>query len=244
MARFTAIEWQSFSLKKDIEIIVKKIQSHRTVQFSLLYEMALAIMGVALTMCFNGVAKNRYFGFVLLGLSIAPFIVLAIIWGIERCKERRPGSDRMGIRTFIDAFDNEIAYNVLISESYYTMLVEALLYNDNEENRNKISDNIIHFYYIQTSYYFNKAIVDLIPINNIARDVLSANVDAIVEKRLISLPRYKNIKKLLVTIFEYLKAHESIMGGLESGKITIDLNRKHKELLDKIDMAVSQSGVV
>jgi len=237
MAKFTAIEWQSFSLKKDIEVIVKKLHDSRVTQISLLTELFIVILGAALTKIFADIDKQLYFWVTLLIFGATPLLVHVLIWIKRKYEENKPGSDRMNARTFVDAFDNEIAYCVLISESYYRMLVEALSYNDT--NANKISINIIHFYYIQTSYYFQKAIADLTPLYNIADNVLSVDADNLITKKLISLPRYKNMKNLLVTIFEYLDAHKNIMGTLDGDKLIVELNEKYRKNLDRIDRAIS-----
>jgi len=235
MAKFTAVEWQSFSLKKDIEIIVKKLQDDRAIQLSLLGEIVLVISGAALTKIFTGIEESIYFWIILILLSVIPLAK----WIIEIIKKNRPGSDRMPPRDFINAFDNEITYYVLISESYHTMLIDALEYNSNSANIKKIPKDTIHFYYIQTSYYFKKAIADLTPVYNIASDVLSLDADTIVIKRHIALPRYYNVRKLLMTIFKYLEDHKNIMDDLQDGELIIKLNKKYMENLDRIHRAVS-----
>jgi hypothetical protein len=239
MAKFTAIEWQSFSLKKDVETIVEKLQDNRTIQVSLLGEVILVILCVTLTKFFADIDENPYFWAILLILSIIPLPILVLKWIKEKHEENKPGSDRMNVRTFIDTFDNEITYCTLKSESFHRMLVDALAYND--VNTNKISKDVIHFYYIQVSYYFQKAIADLNPINNIVDKVLFSDVKTIMLKKCISFPRYKNIENLLVTIFKYLEAHKDIMNDLDGGELIVELNEEYRKILDSISIAVSQS---
>lgn len=239
MKKFTPIDWQSFSLKKDIEIIVRKLQDNRVTQLSLLGEIAIVVLGVALSNIFVDIAKQQYFWIILSVLSIIPFLIIAIRCISKKHKEIEASSDRMDPREFINAFDNEIAYYILMSESYYSMLTEALSYN--ETHADKVSNDMIHFYYIQACYYFSKTIADLAPINNIANKVLSSNVEDIMTKRLISLSRYYNIKNLLITISDYLKSQVSIMDGLVNGATIVDLNIEFRKNLDRIDGEISKS---
>jgi hypothetical protein len=237
--KFTPIEWQSFSLKKDIEIIVGKLQDNHFTQISLLGEISLVILGVALSNIFTDIAKQQCFWIILSVLSIIPFLIIGLRWIHKRLEENKPGSDQMNPRDFINAFDNEIAYYVLMSESYYTMLTEAVLHNNTHTD--KVSNDMIHFYYIQASYYFKKTIADLAPICNIADRVLSTNEDNIATKRLISFPRYNNVKNLLITISDYLESQASIMKDLDDGEIIVNLNKTFRDNLDRIDRAILES---
>ena len=194
------------------------------------------VLGVALANIFVDIAKQRYFWIILSVLSIIPFFILIIRLVIEKMKKNKPGSDRMDTRDFIDAFDNEIAYYILMSESYYTMLIEAVSYNNTHSE--KVHKDMIHFYYIQASYYFNKTIDDLVPLFNIADKVISSDKDEIAGKKLISLPRYNNAKNLLATIFNYLDSHKYIMDDLDDGDIIVKLNEKFRDILESIDRAI------
>lgn len=143
------------------------------------------------------------------------------------------------LKEFLDAFDNEIVYYTLISESYCSMLAEALA--SKEAHASAIPEDMIHFYYIQASYYFQKTITELSSINNIADKVLSSNANDVIEKKLISLPRYKNVKKLLEIIYNDIETNKSLIKGLDTNELIIELNKNSRNLLDKIDRAVSIS---
>jgi len=232
MKKLSAIEWQSFSLKKDVEKISKKLYAKNDIQITMLFQIAFVVFGAALPNIFVGIAKQQYFWIILTLASLSLIIRLAIVWIIKKIKENKPGSDRMSTRDFIDMFDNEIAYYVLTSESYYTMLNEAI------QHRGEDDKELIGFYFIEASYYFNKAVADLVPISNIAIKVLSTDIDMIAKKRLISLARYKNVKNLLLVIYNYLEKHKSV---IEDGDIIIKLNKYFKDVLEDIDETVSKS---
>jgi len=240
MGKYTPIDWQSFSLKKDIEIIVKKLQNHNRIQFSLIWEIVLAIFGVALSNIFKDINKHQLFWIILLVVTCIPFLVFAIIeivkWINKKRKEKDSSFDQKNIRDFIDNFDNEIAYYILMSESFYTMLMEAI-----SDKSNQIDKNIIHFYYIQASYYFKKAIYDLAPLHNIADKVLSNKPEKIKTKRLISYSRYYNASNLLTSIYNYIDANKNLLDDLKDGDIIVKLNNDFKIILNSLNDAISAS---
>jgi hypothetical protein len=237
MKKLSPIDWQSFSLKKDIEIIVKKLQNYNKVQFSLVWEIVIAIYGVALSHIFNDITNQELFWIILIIATVIPFIVFAIIaiinWVNERRKEKDPSIDHSNIREFVESFDNEIAYYILMSESFYGMLMEAML-----DNGTKTDRNIIHFYYIQASYYFMKAITDLVPLHCCIGKVLSLDPNKIKSKKIISLPRYINASNLLTTIYEYIYTNKNIMDDLENGALIVKLNKDFKDKLNILNEAV------
>ena len=235
--KFTAIEWQSFSLKKDIEIIVKWFQSNRIIQISLLCEIILVILGVALICIFEHIREQPFFWIILFGLSLIPILILLLKWCKNIYLERQYEYDKMNPREFIDTFDNEITYYTLIAESYCVMLDEAL--SDDSDHNIIVNDEIVYFYYIQASYYFQKAITGLVSINNIVIDVLSTNEKSILRKKLIALPRYKNISKLLSSIYNYLEKKYNAISILDSDKLISRLNKDRKELLEHLDITVN-----
>lgn len=240
MKKFTPIDWQSFSLKKDIEIIVAKLQNQNKFQFSLIWEIVLVLFGVALTNLVENLAKNKLFWIILLIIAVIPFLVFAVIWLINfiniKRKEKDPSMDQVNIKEFVDKFDNEIAYYILMSESFYTMLMEAMADKSTQPDR-----NIIHFYYIQASYYFKKAIYDLVPLHNIADKVLSFDINKILTKKLISYPRYHNVSKLLTSIFNYIDTNKNLIDDLENGALIVKLNEEFKKKLDNLNEAISIS---
>jgi len=227
MKKFTAIEGQSFSLKKDIEDIKLKLENSYKIQYATIFQIVLAIFGIILEN-----KKDSIF----LAIVIAGFIQLLIL-GIKKYRESKQIKDLMNSKDFIDAFDNEIVHYTLISESYCSMLAEILV--NKETNASVVSEDVIHFYYIQASHYFQKAINELVPINNIVDKVLSSNAKDIIEKKLISLPRYKNLKKILEIIYKDIETYESLIKGLDRGELIIELNKNSKEVLVAIDRTVS-----
>jgi hypothetical protein len=224
------IKWQSLSLKKDIEL-----KGNRAFQEALLTQIIIMILGIVLPGIFN-FDEFKYYWIILLGLCLISLLKTFICWKI---KKNELLSGIMEPRIFIDAFNNEIVEYVLTLESYYTMLTKALSNNNNHANT--ISKDMIHFYYIQTSTFFQKTITALSSINNIAPEVLSLDKDDAVIYGLIPFSRYKNINSLLKTIYEYLEVHKNIIDELDRGELIIELNKTAKNNLDTIDISVSDS---
>ena len=148
----------------------------------------------------------------------------------------------MSAKEFKDVFDNEICYYILMAESYYNMLIEnsanfpvapAPMGKDNP-----CDDSIKRFYYIEASYYFNKAIMLLRPIYNIASDVLSQKVNGVYQDKKIAIARYENACQMLKCIYDYLNDNKDIVSGLDHSDTIIEVNNKYMENLTHTDFFV------
>ena len=234
MKKFSAVDWQSFSLKKDIEAISKKIKNSNDIQLSFFAEISLVVFGVAFGNIFADAHKEAILWIVLSALSFIPALILIGKALLQKYIENRPGSDMIKPKDFIDSFDNSICYYVLMSESYYSMLIDITQKNDT------ISPEVQSFYYIEASYYMNKAIAELSPIVKIPDKVLTMDTNHIVEKRLISIARYYNLKNLLETICAFLEQQKQIVGSLEKGNIIIQTNQEYLQQLKQIDETISK----
>ena len=230
MKNFSAVDWQSFSLKKDIEIISKKIKNSNAIQLSFFAEISLVVLGAALA---NIISGNQIFWIVISILSFIPALFLIIKAVRQKYRESRTGNDMVRPKDFIDSFDNSICYYVLMSKSYYSMLMKSI------HGKKKISIDVQRFYYIEASYYMNKAIAELSPIVKIADKVLTKDTNQVIEKRMISIARYHNIKNLLKTIYFFLKKQQSIIGYLKEGNMIIQTNKEYFEQLLSIDKTIS-----
>jgi hypothetical protein len=247
MKRFSAVEWQTFSLKKDIETINKKLNNNQSIQTSLLIEVALVILGFAVPEIFG---THKYFWIIISVVSFIVVLIPLICFLYRKVRDNSPGSDRPNPKDFIDTFDNKITYYVLMSESYYTMLSEALVHNKCVEKTSEkepvecvataINDDVIRFYFIEASYYLRKAISDLTPITKIIDKTLSSDEKTILTEPLISSARYYNIVNLIKSIFMYLEQNESILNALDDGKLILSLNKTYKKELDNINDQIKE----
>ena len=123
MKNFSAVDWQSFSLKKDIEIISKEIKNSNAIQLSFFAEISLVVLGAALA---NIISGNQIFWIVISILSFIPALFLIIKAVRQKYRESRAGNDMVRPKDFIDSFDNSICYYVLMSKSYYSMLMKSI----------------------------------------------------------------------------------------------------------------------
>ena len=235
MKKFSAVEWQSFSLKKDIEVISKKIKNSNAIQLSFFTEISLVVFGAAFANIFSHSENITKFWIVISVLSFIPALFLIGKALYQKHIEKRPGNDMVKPKDFIDSFDNSICYYVLMSESYYSMLIDIT------QGINNVSTDVQRFYYIEASYYMNKAIAELSPISKIADKVLTRDTNNIVEKRFISIARYHNLKNLLESIYSYLKNQQSIIESLKEGHIIIQTNEEYSQQLEIIDQTISKT---
>lgn len=231
MKKFSAVDWQSFSMKKDIEKIRKSLQITKTVQLSILGEIALVVLSAALSNLFVTPESLRKFWVVVIICSLIPLVAPLGLWLYKKHENQRPGSNLIKPRDFIDVFDNEICYFILIAESYYSMLVETITEVD-------IHTEVKRFYFIEASYYANKAVSSLGPIAHIAKEVLTLRKDDVVEKRLISIARYNNVVTLLEAIYAYLEERVTVLDVLENKDLIIDNNHDSLSRLKDIKKSV------
>jgi len=114
-----------------------------------------------------------------------------------------------------------------MAESYYEAF-QGLLSDD------KTSIHVKRFYFIETSYYLNKTVLELQPFSNSSICVLSSNIRNIVSKRMISYARYYNIRDLLAQIYDFLNVHTSVLKDKES-KVDMSTTNYLRDKKTKID---------
>jgi hypothetical protein len=227
MKRFTPIEWQSFSQKKNIEQILKRLDSVNSFGVSIIWEMVLIVFSVGLTNVFQEILSPRELKngqIIIYSLAFLPIVIFFICFAWSFYKRKRLPM-QLSPRNFIDQFDNEICYNAFMAESFYSMLLET---NPSKENSPiaHAYEETKQFYYIEASYYFMKATQALCPFYFMKEKVVSTDPEMIIGKKLIAYARYENILSLLKKIFLYLEANENILEGLPEQNSVIATNKK------------------
>jgi len=229
MKTFTPVEWQSFSLKKDIERISGKLADTNGFQLSFYAEIALAIFSVGFQNIFDDDDIQRQFWMIIAITSALIFLAPCMVYIYRKIKETKYGSKIITTKGFIDSFDNEVCYYVLMADSYFEM------FKNNYEDMN-IEKDIKQFYYIETSYYLNKSIMELVPIYNIRSHVLTNNKDDVVSKRMISYARYYNTYNIINKIYDSLCSKDQILDGLSASKLIIESNEIYRGILKDINV--------
>ncbi|MDF2589432.1 MAG: hypothetical protein K0S41_3273 [Anaerocolumna sp.] len=225
---FNATEWQSFSIKKDIESINKNTKRSEEIQLTAMIEICLSLLSVAGSFIFDGEHINIYWSIVAIALAIAPLIWIIRILFSFISSRIKPGKDLMNKKDLIDIFDNEVCYYVMMAESYYQMYLENKDQNDNSKDV-----DIRRFYLIESCYYLEKTIQELSLMANSPKRVFSNNVDEIYYYKKVSISRLINIlniiKSLLALIedsVEYIKDSTCE----DASDVFLEVHKKYIEL--------------
>lgn len=236
MKKFTPVEWQTFSQKKDIENILKKLNASNTFQLTAYAEIALVVFGVALSNIFIDSVVQRTIWVIILALSTVVIAVPLIILCIRKFCAKKNQSILISPKDFIDSFDNDICFYILTAESYHTTFLESA-------DDDTISSEVKRFYFIETCYYLNKAIMTLSPIHNMSHKVIGYTKDEVVTGRLISISRYYNACNLIREIYDNLNQNIEILNDLKNKELIIESNHHYYKCLRAIETLVKRDAI-
>lgn len=205
MRKYTPVEWQAFSQKKDVEKISDALKKQNKFQMSAFVEIALVVMGAALSNIITDDKGQARIWTVVLVLSCFVVSVPFILLIKEKLEQNQKENNPLTAKEMIDCFDNEICYYVMMSDSYYSMYKERKDEQNNEADADGLEKDVLEFYYIETSYYLNKAIMCLQPIYNMHPKVISQNESDIMAKRLVSQARFQNVCNIIRKLYVQLE---------------------------------------
>lgn len=119
MKRIMFNDWQEMALKKDIETIIKRMDSHDSAVYSICWEIMLTFAAV-LAEHFLGIEYSKEVALkVIFPLAvIPPFLIITskLIMSLLKIWNARNG--KLTVREFIDRFDNQVSYWVMMSNSW------------------------------------------------------------------------------------------------------------------------------
>lgn len=236
MKKFNPIDWQSFALKKDVEHIAKSLKFLQGVQASAALQLALIVCGIALPKALR--LPDEHWVWILIMVASAlvllfPLLKKIIAWKRNGC----PSVHMPNVHDFKNAFDNKICYYVYMSESYYKMLLHYL-------DDATVDKEMKKFYYIEASYYLNKAIAELAPISSISKAVLTNSFKDVVSKKMIAIARYYNVYNMLMLVYGYLSSHEDVLEGLTEKDSIIGANNQYIDILNALDGSIKMAAQV
>lgn len=212
------------ALKKDVEAILSKIKKQESVLFSLCWEFVLALGSILIDHLFDTEeAPNWVWVTIIIAAVLPPLIVLAVkfINWINLVFSIRSG--KYSVKQYVDLFDNQISYWVMLSNSY-----KNLLQDDKQE-----TDDEKAFLYCEASYYNNKSMQALYKMKSNFDKVFSENLDEVKSHGLINLSR-------LVVLLKMMKSQQaeldSIVSEVDSNEIKtqIELNKKYVAILNAL----------
>lgn len=234
-------EWQELSLKKDIEKIRSIISQKQLIDYSLIFDFAIAVAALLLDILLSPESPSRpwlFWG--LLALCLALLCWQIKIFGCEIIKKHNTKYRVYSAQELIDSFDNDICYYVMMADAYNQMLNDAVSQSTTGATSEGNKNNIALFYYIETWYYINKAKAKMSEMYYKTRQIFTKDTDEIARNnKQILLSRLVNI----VMIMEDLRISTNCL--LSNGKITLgddsilSMNRKYdqkcKSFCDKIN---------
>ena len=235
MKNYNAYNWQEFSLKKDIEAIVRNTKQSKLLNTGVLIDFLLLLVGIIIEHLYpvSELEKKIYITI----LVIIAILSLSIVW-IERViayiKERL-GHKSFRIKNSIDKFDNEISYYIMTSKSFQDLL---------DKCKQDTDVNIKVFYFTQMCFYRNKAVYGIYDMINMLQDIFDLDVRKIISYKKISMLRLENIIKLILEINRDITDNMCVINTYESQKIFQEENKyandRFKEICDKI---ISELGM-
>ena len=224
MIRVSFSDWQEMALKKDIEDIKKKINSQEPILFSVCWEIVLALGTVIVDHLFDVQKAPIYVWIIVMVAAVLPPIVVLIdklIKWIRSIYLVRIGN--LKIRSYIDLFDNQISYWVMLSNSYADMLTEAI--NDGHSTAAEKE-----FLYREGCYYNNKSMQALYSMKPNFSKIFSDNIDIVKKRNLIDLARLHNLLKVMNE--QQIQLDRDIIGTMSRGvELQKDINKKYLEEL-------------
>lgn len=218
-------DWQEMALKKDIEDIKKKINSQEPILFSLCWELVIALGTIIVDHLFDTEQTPIEVWIFVICLGVIPPVYVLIkkfahwlhsIYLVNKGIVKN--------RAYIDAFDNQVSYWVMLSNSYADMLNEAIS-DINSTDAEK------EFLYREGCYYNNKSMQMLYSMKPNFDKIFSLDINDIKRKNLIDLARLYNILEVMNE--QQIQLDRDIEGVLSRGiSLQQSMNKKYLDELN------------
>lgn len=232
MEKYDALDWQSFSEKKDIEEIAKNTKDKNEIQITAAIEIAMGVSSIVSDTIFCGKVLVAV-SWITLVISLIPLIWLGIKYSIRFYNKTKRGNDIPNVSSLINLFDNEICYYAMMAESYTNKL-------DNIDA--SISISVRQFYFIETCFYINKAIYNLSLTSNCKDKLYSTDKKKLHQNKNISYTRLRNIFDILDLCIARVKTKFEIIYDIDKEKnyekLCSEYNKQYntfKKLFKSID---------
>lgn len=206
--KYDAIDWQTFSQKKNIEEIAKNTKDKNEIQLTAVVEIFMTIATIVADNVLSGALHAKVWILILV-ISIIPVIRLFSKLIIRFWRKKQPGSDIPNSQDMIDLFDNDICYYVLMAESY------SKEFNDAKKLKKECITETDIFYFIETCFYVNKAIYNLSKTANNFNAIYSDDVDELYNNRKISITRLFNLLDILDSVIKIVEDNFDIISDVD-----------------------------
>lgn len=227
MRRVNFSDWQEMALKKDIEDIKKRLNSQEPIFFSMCWEIVIALGSIIADHLFDVEnAPTWVWIIVILGAVVPPIIIIGYQIRLWIHSIRLVKKGKLKTRAYVNLFDNQISYWVMLSNSYADLLTEATT-DGHSSNAEK------EFLYREGCYYNNKSMQALYSMKPNFYKIFSKELSDIKQKNLIDLDRLHNL--LDVMHEQQRQLDRDIMGAQSRGvRLQQDINRKYIEELQDL----------
>ena len=224
--KYDAIDWQTFSQKKNIEEIAKNTKDKNDIQLTAVVEIFMTIATIFADNVLSGTLHSIVW-ILILAASSVPIIWLLSKYIIRFWKKNLPGSDIPNSQDMIDLFDNDICYYVLMAESY------SKEFSDAKKIKKECITDVDRFYFIETCFYVNKAIYNLSKTANNFNVIYSDDVNELYNNRKISITRLSNLLGILDSVIKIIEDNFDIISGVDKKENFRELFRKYCDSYEK-----------
>lgn len=224
MDRINFSDWQNMAIKKDLEAILRTVTSHQPIVFSLCWEIAIALGSIIVDHLFGASNAPTWLWIVTIIAAVGPVLCVIIYKVFQWAKMVRIiRSGVLDVRQYVDSFDNQINYWIMMSNSYCDILEEL-------KNKQNQHEEMVHIYQ-EGFFYINKSIHALDKMLPVVNKVFSFNEDEIIDRNLISFFR-------LVSVLKMMNKNQSRLDDAVSTIVNdpqlIAQRRLNKKYLDKL----------
>lgn len=234
MRLIKANDWQIMSIKKDIEKINKTLCRREYVSLSVSIEIVVSFLTVVFDQWFDSQEnQNIPFYTFIIGTAVAflPLVYYFCKEGIGFIKKvRLARSGFRSVQNFVDTFDNQICYWVMICNSYNSLLKKAE--NDGERI----------FFYQEASYYRNKCIRELYKMIPVGKKVFTCdssnceNRSTVAKHRLCCVLRLLEIEyKKSIDLVKEISNNPDIEAQNEENERLSNLEKEFKNKLGIVE---------
>lgn len=226
MDRINFSDWQNMAIKKDLEAILRAVTSHQSIVFSLCWEIAIALGSIIVDHLFDTEKAPSWLWIVTIVVAVGPVLCVVIYKAIQWEKTvRMVRSGVLSTKQYVDCFDNQVNYWIMMSNSYCDILEEL-------SNKKNQQEEMIHIYQ-EGVFYINKSIYALDKMLHAVDKVFSFHEDEIVDSNLISFFR-------LISVLNMMKKNQSRLDNaveniVNDPQLTAQrkLNQKYQEKLKR-----------
>ena len=230
-------DWQDMALKKDIERIIRRMDSDNALFYSICWEVTITFAAIFVERLIDIDKIKLYMLISALILAVLPSLVIISFKSFTLFRRIWKSSNGiLSIREFVDMFDNGISYWVMMSNSYGKIL--SKMHGEEE----KI------FIYQEGCYYNNKAMDELYRMKPVIDKVFSNAKERVKSKRLVEIQRLMNIQSLIIAnqnkLDECMRQYEDRKPVMEQKELNAEYRKAFEEFVKDVQTCFGENAEV